>query len=223
MTGSVLRRGSSPHTRGARSRVHRHRRPGRIIPAYAGSTLRRRRHPPGKPDHPRIRGEHSICLKSCHLTMGSSPHTRGARWLRRRPYVVNPDHPRIRGEHDPRGRAGDGRAGSSPHTRGALGSGSVVDPRMRIIPAYAGSTVDSLLSDGSFLDHPRIRGEHGCQAILVDSDFGSSPHTRGAQRLARAGDRIFRIIPAYAGSTELVVVGHDEAQDHPRIRGEHPL
>ena len=30
--------GSSPHTRGARSGVHRHRRPERIIPAYAGST-----------------------------------------------------------------------------------------------------------------------------------------------------------------------------------------
>ena len=52
-------RGSSPHTRGARSRSQPRAFQPRIIPAYAGSTPcpseRRRR----SPDHPRIRGEHA--------------------------------------------------------------------------------------------------------------------------------------------------------------------
>ena len=50
--------GSSPHTRGARSKKHSPATSSRIIPAYAGSTPS-----PSPPvdtalDHPRIRGEH---------------------------------------------------------------------------------------------------------------------------------------------------------------------
>ena len=51
------------------------------------------------------------------------------------------DHPRIRGEHD-------------KHRHQLL-----VVPR--IIPAYAGSTVES--------------------SVIVSKDYGSSPHTRGAR------------------------------------------
>ena len=73
------RRGSSPHTRGARRRrPARARRPG-IIPAYAGSTGRTARSTPRKPDHPRIRGEHEHLPAPGQPAVGSSPHTRGAR------------------------------------------------------------------------------------------------------------------------------------------------
>ena len=76
--------GSSPHTRGAL----RWRRPSyrrrRIIPAYAGSTSRRRRARGQAPDHPRIRGEHRHDPSGQVELEGSSPHTRGApRTLRR--------------------------------------------------------------------------------------------------------------------------------------------
>ena len=50
--------GSSPHTRGAPLLFLSGVVAGRIIPAYAGSTGRRRRVPPCLRDHPRIRGEH---------------------------------------------------------------------------------------------------------------------------------------------------------------------
>ena len=75
--------GSSPHTRGARSRVHRHRRPERIIPAYAGSTTYDKTGSYLEPDHPRIRGEHRMLGDDATLAGGSSPHTRGARALDR--------------------------------------------------------------------------------------------------------------------------------------------
>ena len=72
------RSGSSPHTRGARHLEIAVDPIQRIIPAYAGSTVTVYSFVASAKDHPRIRGEHSICLKFCHLTMGSSPHTRGA-------------------------------------------------------------------------------------------------------------------------------------------------
>ena len=50
--------GSSPHTRGARAPTGRPPAPGRIIPAYAGSTRGRAWRDRGCGDHPRIRGEH---------------------------------------------------------------------------------------------------------------------------------------------------------------------
>ena len=112
---------------------------------------------------------------------GSSPHTRGApaveagwdsaeriipayagstRRSRRR--VGRPaDHPRIRGEHDLRPRLIGQTAGSSPHTRGALANVKAYYNPNRIIPAYAGSTVDCVVVGFPEWDHPRIRGEHG--------------------------------------------------------------
>ena len=50
--------------------------------------------------------------------------------------------------------------GSSPHTRGALAIIFSFGLRMRIIPAYAGSTVCSVTPISRPRDHPRIRGEH---------------------------------------------------------------
>ena len=50
--------GSSPHTRGALSDHDDHKRAGRIIPAYAGSTGLGMREVYRWADHPRIRGEH---------------------------------------------------------------------------------------------------------------------------------------------------------------------
>ena len=70
--------GSSPHTRGALSGRVRGRFPGRIIPAYAGSTSILRRRNSTHRDHPRIRGEHFQGRELRLRSEGSSPHTRGA-------------------------------------------------------------------------------------------------------------------------------------------------
>ena len=172
--------GSSPHTRGARSSPWPGGPARGIIPAYAGSThalgLRRR----GDRDHPRIRGEHGRDGESGRSSTGSSPHTRGAPGssspARRRRGIIpayagstlipcsratsSSDHPRIRGEHSGMLSPRTLWTGSSPHTRGArhvLGRARV---RLRIIPAYAGSTRKDSRNDTRFPDHPRIRGEH---------------------------------------------------------------
>ena len=154
-------RGSSPHTRGARSQQPRRADDGGIIPAYAGSTTVYSMWPRYSRDHPRIRGEHVIGEPVTGERLGSSPHTRGAllaepSW---RPDVrIIPayagstrscpapparyrDHPRIRGEHASCCALMDFAVGSSPHTRGARRMlFGLLRPR-RIIPAYAGSTL----------------------------------------------------------------------------------
>ena len=70
--------GSSPHTRGARSRPEPGRSPHGIIPAYAGSTIKGLWDGIKSGDHPRIRGEHMASVRHSSSVSGSSPHTRGA-------------------------------------------------------------------------------------------------------------------------------------------------
>ena len=173
--------GSSPHTRGAPARTS----------AAASRTS----------DHPRIRGEHRLDIPWPQAMQGSSPHTRGAPqlqslvnansriipayagstrfWCRRRPRDW--DHPRIRGEHHVQSDGHHGEEGSSPHTRGAPAGARDDGPRRRIIPAYAGSTCPHVRSPPAYMDHPRIRGEHGLLRQVPSEPLGSSPHTRGAQ------------------------------------------
>ena len=198
--------GSSPHTRGARARPLGPPAPGRIIPAYAGSTTPEDPEPIKPP--------------------GSSPHTRGAqqRHHRRRrsrriipayagstalvhrcpwmacwiipayagstpsgtgPAGISRDHPRIRGEHRYGPYRGTYSTGSSPHTRGALQLIYFGVVGAGIIPAYAGSTRETPAICRIRTDHPRIRGEHEAEFTGIGGPAGSSPHTRGAHRCQR--------------------------------------
>ena len=234
--------GSSPHTRGALPSLFFCLLGSRIIPAYAGSTLKVAAGWLGSADHPRIRGEHPLPHIRAHGTVGSSPHTRGARGRQsqtrqhariipayagstypiRSFRPVDWDHPRIRGEHAETRFDAVPEAGSSPHTRGAhlildflCGSGG-------IIPAYAGSTCPFPKALLPWTDHPRIRGEHAGRGDLRRGRAGSSPHTRGAPAAAAAAHVAQRIIPAYAGSTRPPTRPNPGRADHPRIRGEHP-
>ena len=140
------------------------------------------------------------------------------------------------------GGGGGGVQGSSPHTRGARRRTPLDRHPGGIIPAYAGSTLEAG-TDGAVLggssphtrgappglvrgegfrgDHPRIRGEHVFLSSLGGLSPGSSPHTRGAPRGARGRFWLWRIIPAYAGSTNRDRHGRRRPADHPRIRGEH--
>ena len=114
-----------------------------------------------------------------------------------------------------------GVCGSSPHTRGAPDDVRFNVDGFRIIPAYAGSTVDEDGAAAAVEDHPRIRGEHGADFKMAPQLKGSSPHTRGAPRRIVGQDGAKGIIPAYAGSTSFVHTDGILKPDHPRIRGEH--
>ena len=157
--------------------------------------------------------------------IGSSPHTRGAlpSELRRgdgdriipayagsTPWFIDSrgwlaDHPRIRGEHSLREIDMASTPGSSPHTRGARHHHRHRSPAVGIIPAYAGSTPAATLRPFQTPDHPRIRGEHATPRPPSTGQTGSSPHTRGARDPPAPGGLQGRIIPAYAGSTYVVV------------------
>ena len=177
--------------------------------------------PQPRRDHPRIRGEHYGHLSVLRDNVGSSPHTRGARssvcigyqTLRiipayagststRAPPTASPrDHPRIRGEHVSPACIRATASGSSPHTRGARPGRRSPGPAGRIIPAYAGSTIPVSRGTRAPEDHPRIRGEHGGEDPGGAAASGSSPHTRGAPGEDFLSHLMYRIIPAYAGST----------------------
>ena len=131
------------------------------------------------------------------------------------------DHPRMRGEHS-LGFGGDcGTPGSSPHARGAPARRAPPRTAPGIIPACAGSTGTHERLKRLGEDHPRMRGEHHRGRRDAEPQVGSSPHARGA-RLLELGDlRVVGIIPACAGSTEILRRTNTGARDHPRMRGEH--
>ena len=152
--------GSSPHVRGAQSGILIKCACRGIIPACAGSTsyLAAIFHLPR--DHPRMCGEHRNIIACICVSLGSSPHVRGAqkhcRHRRGVPGIIpacagstirfypecggNGDHPRMCGEHSLSINHAGTPVGSSPHVRGApLRKRGAVGIR-RIIPACAGST-----------------------------------------------------------------------------------
>ena len=152
--------GSSPRMRGALADEIDAELLGRIIPAYAGSTARRRSRASSARDHPRVCGEHGSTRRRWRRRAGSSPRMRGAP----RPEavfhspvgiipayagstvpcvhgrVVGGDHPRVCGEHGFLLESRSKMLGSSPRMRGALPVGIDIDVSHGIIPAYAGST-----------------------------------------------------------------------------------
>ena len=114
-------------------------------------------------------------------------------------------------------------SGSSPHTQGPLSAGVERGLQDRIIPAYAGPTGSTCTLRRSAWDHPRIRGVHKITPKAMNFEQGSSPHTRGPPSFHHFRAVHHGFIPAYAGSTLHRPVIVTDLQDHPRIRGVHPL
>ena len=92
-----------------------------------------------------------------------------------------------------------------------------------IIPAYAGTTVFCWAGPSSGRDHPRLRGDHFAAFSAFVSVLGSSPPTRGPPRGPRRHLRVLGIIPAYAGTTNPSGRICGNAEDHPRLRGDHAI
>ena len=156
-----VKAGSSPHVRGARGLLLPRGIVLGIIPACAGSTsyLAAIFHLPR--DHPRMCGEHRNIIACICVSLGSSPHVRGAqkhcRHRRGVPGIIpacagststpttrNPtqwDHPRMCGEHRSGFNALFFLTGSSPHVRGARKDSPLRRCHSGIIPACAGSTL----------------------------------------------------------------------------------
>ena len=233
--------GSSPHVRGAQSAEYSRLILTGIIPACAGSTIRRQALDLAVWDHPRMCGEHPSISDQDIQSQGSSPHVRGARsGLVRgsvspgiipacagstdshcRPQESSRDHPRMCGEHHVLFYIYVDKWGSSPHVRGALGVTTGVVAMIGIIPACAGSTRTPLMTRCMIRDHPRMCGEHCSSSANRSASPGSSPHVRGAHWLAPLRRISAGIIPACAGSTIRFRLMILSKRDHPRMCGEH--
>ena len=198
-TPEVVAAGSSPLTRGKRVERDDCLALQRLIPAHAGKTLGDPRRTPGRPAHPRSRGENLSARSCAKPRQGSSPLTRGKlemRLLGRRglglipahagktinlskQFSVYRAHPRSRGEnYGVEIELFDGY-GSSPLTRGKHSHGLPRIPVRRLIPAHAGKTVVILPIWRSAPAHPRSRGENRYLHVLDNAEYGSSPLPRG--------------------------------------------
>ena len=111
--------------------------------------------------------------------------------------------------------------GSSPHVRGAPSGDRSGNRPTGIIPACAGSTISPTSWPLARWDHPRMCGEHATGLDAGRMAEGSSPHVRGALRVAVLCKKIDGIIPACAGSTPCCFLRWRLRWDHPRMCGEH--
>ena len=133
----------------------------RIIPAYAGNTVRQKRGHVGEWDHPRVCGEHPPYRSARTETLGSSPRMRGTHYdgdvvhacsgiipayagntSQPQAYSTRSrDHPRVCGEHYGRYSLPTASVGSSPRMRGTPAASALDLSHLGIIPAYAGNTL----------------------------------------------------------------------------------
>ena len=238
---SVATVGSSPHARGTLERQALEFALLGIIPACAGNTSFDSVACGQDQDHPRMRGEHLVMRYDTTKASGSSPHARGTRVVgigvglglgiipacAGNTTMTAPaaqemrDHPRMRGEHTLVSRDDETIPGSSPHARGTPGVAEFEGFGGGIIPACAGNTTKAGPRRNLTRDHPRMRGEHEAQVIVLRRQHGSSPHARGT-RNSNVNDGVKPgIIPACAGNTANGGTQRTSPWDHPRMRGEH--
>ena len=109
--------------------------------------------------------------------------------------------------------------GSSPLTRGGHIRNRPIPRNRRLIPAYAGRTrmVCGMWRLG--WAHPRLRGADSSRGATSLANWGSSPLTRGGRAIARFGQEIRGLIPAYAGRTRGRMLKTSQRRAHPRLRG----
>ena len=150
-------------------------------------------------DHPRSRGEYCPTANSGSWSAGSSPLSRGirflVRWQRFRTGIIpalagntidNPadpllqsDHPRSRGEYATWPVHRVCIRGSSPLSRGIPHSCTELFANHGIIPALAGNTESCPSLSTPETDHPRSRGEYRGTRPIAKTQEGSSPLSRG--------------------------------------------
>ena len=220
-TGTSVKAGSSPLTRGKPwNGLDDNGNPG-LIPAHAGKTFYNADALRVYRAHPRSRGENVLPLICSIACRGSSPLTRG-KPLRYRdrdyprglipahagkttPSVWPPlpawAHPRSRGENGLQHAEVTLQEGSSPLTRGKRQGTTYNLPNYGLIPAHAGKTRSRGCLGRSAWAHPRSRGENSSDATPAKDSVGSSPLTRGKPhgRGGPAGEP--GLIPAHAGKT----------------------
>ena len=232
--------GSSPRMRGKLPVLRHELAGGGLIPAYAGKTSLDDTRTPVHRAHPRVCGENACQQRAQEMQMGSSPRMRGKplyQFLRRARLGLIPAyagktpphdarglrgwaHPRVCGENRGQVLAQRGDEGSSPRMRGKLEIIRLLSKRSRLIPAYAGKTVDFAHLSGARGAHPRVCGENLVVWLVPKIAVGSSPRMRGKLLAHEKRPLPPRLIPAYAGKTSRGLLLDRVDPAHPRVCGE---
>ena len=108
----------------------------------------------------------------------------------------------------------------APRMRGKERSASAGRRCNGITPAYAGKSSAHALPMAAAWDHPRVCGEKYAPAAVRPCRVGSPPRMRGKEALAIFSGVCYRITPAYAGKSTVVLRTRAPVRDHPRVCGE---
>ena len=130
------------------------------------------------------------------------------------------DHPRVCGEKAVFDMCSCHSLGSPPRMRGKDVQPCRFGVAVRITPAYAGKSVESMDFCCLLRDHPRVCGEKLDVAGKRKHSKGSPPRMRGKGQDFVAVDPRLGITPAYAGKSTRDHVRKRLQGDHPRVCGE---
>ena len=104
--------------------------------------------------------------------------------------------------------------------RGKVSRCPAIQYVVRITPAYAGKSFLQMPECTFGQDHPRLCGEKIDDRKIWLIGIGSPPPMRGKGSVIPAELCEHRITPAYAGKSDVAVLQHCIAEDHPRLCGE---
>ena len=235
--------GSSPRGRGKLAVLLLPRSRQRLIPAWAGKTVKPRSRIAWLKAHPRVGGENNVCRFGRDYDRGSSPRGRGkpgdgydagvsrglipawAGKTRSSPLkgTANEAHPRVGGENLAANGVEGYDQGSSPRGRGKREIQTGARRSIRLIPAWAGKTTFVDPCHMKTRAHPRVGGENVSSSRSSRSKSGSSPRGRGKHLGVGRGSRGVGLIPAWAGKTPQTRVATRRTQAHPRVGGENSI
>ena len=197
---------------------------------------------PAAAAHPRRCGDHPTLFRCRARSVGSSPQVRGplippiaVLTLQRlipagagttsalcNPQIQRRAHPRRCGDHGGCFYCYRGAGGSSPQVRGP----QVYAPGHRrpdgLIPAGAGTTREVDATCTFHRAHPRRCGDHKDVWSLLITIQGSSPQVRGPPPTLAVVFSTLGLIPAGAGTTQIVSWKKSKPWAHPRRCGDHP-
>ena len=201
---ALLGAGSPPLARGTESSARAFFSPSRITPACAGNRDWKNPRKWRTKDHPRLRGEQLILIRSWYLIQGSPPLARGTDKGDKgnnSPRRITPacagnrlsgtyraglsrDHPRLRGEQQAARRVIPSLQGSPPLARGTVAPYPFFKVGAGITPACAGNSPLGRDTSSGPRDHPRLRGEQCFSPGRLAAGIGSPPLARGTVALS---------------------------------------
>ena len=213
--------GLSPRGRGKQDNMTTLEYVGRSIPAWAGETVPLLAKAISHWVYPRVGGGNRRKVKRFIRHNGLSPRGRGKPMVRLCNRAGYRSIPAWEGETSgcrglvrqsgvyPRVGGGNGEhtcykirgGGLSPRGRGKLHSILVVSNIPRSIPAWAGETSTTLVSNPGMGVYPRVGGGNWFLSVPPCCMMGLSPRGRGKQHIWGYRGNYSRSIPAWAGET----------------------